>query len=258
MSSHFVDDFYLCEPSHTASDAFASVSSIHSSLGFEMKETKSKPPTHQITLLGVEWNIDQDEVRASAGKERVDKLVKWVTQILQADRLSPTEASKLAGRLHFVCSWVFASVGKALLKPLYKRQQASSLESSHLSVAVRWSLYELLALLPQLNPVSFPIRPNESPVCVLYADAFVNGHGVRRAANKWLPSCLQASSLADSTNGWGAVFLASSVPRAFRSQVPMSLLVQSSPTKAYIFCLEAIAQVLSVLCIQPFVKGHLV
>ena len=101
------------------------------------------------------------------------------------------------------------------------------------------------------------VHPSVCPVC-LYADAFVRLHGVRRAANKWLPDCLQASSMADSTNGWEAVFLASNVRKAFRSQVPVSLLVQSSPTKAYIFWLEAIAQVLSVICIQPFVKGHLV
>ena len=119
------------------------------------------PTDHLFRMLGVEWDIRPDEVRVSAGQERVEKLLIWIEQILKADRLSPTEAAKLAGKLHFVCSWVFASVVKALLKPLYKRQQACSSETSRLSVSIRAGLHELTVLLPQLKPMSFPMRPDD-------------------------------------------------------------------------------------------------
>ena len=66
-----------------------------------MKEAKSKPPTKRITLLGVGWDIRSDDVKASAGTDRVEKLLVWIKQIPEADRLSPTEAAKLAGKLHF-------------------------------------------------------------------------------------------------------------------------------------------------------------
>ena len=82
---------------------------------------------------------------------------------------------------------------------------------------------------------------------------------MRHAANKWLPECFRSGSRANSTNGWGEVFLAGEVRKAFRSQVPVSLFTSAAcPTKAYIFWLEAIAQVLSELYFQPFVQGHLV
>ena len=99
------------------------------------------------------------------------------------------------------------------------------------------------------------MRPDDVRIGILYAYALITPHGVRRAANEWLPQCLQAGSLAHSNNGWGAVFLAGDVRQAFRSQVP--LLAQSAPTKAYIFWLEAIAQVLSVICVQPFAEHAL-
>ena len=53
---------------------------------------------------GVELDIDEYEVRACAGRERVEQLLARIQHILQADRLSPTEAVKFAGKLHFVCS----------------------------------------------------------------------------------------------------------------------------------------------------------
>ena len=78
LSSHFVDDFYLCEPQEHAQQAFECFSRIHSSLGFKMKEAKSKPPAASITLLGVCWEISPDSVRASAGPESVHKLLQWI------------------------------------------------------------------------------------------------------------------------------------------------------------------------------------
>ena len=93
--------------------------------------------------------------------------------------------------------------------------------------------------------------------CVLHADAFVTLHGTRRPANHWLLEWLRSGTLSDSTNGWGAVFLAGPVRIAFRSQAPSSLLTRAAPTKAYIFWLEATAQILAILCICPLVSGHM-
>ena len=91
MLSDFIDDFYLCEPSSTDEQAFMMFSRIHSSLGFKMKEAKSKPPSQQITLLGVQWHLGQHEIRASAGPEGVQKLLAWIQQIQESDSLSPME-----------------------------------------------------------------------------------------------------------------------------------------------------------------------
>ena len=133
-----------------------------------MKEAKSKPPASKITLLGVCWEIGADSVCASAGQERVHKLLQWIKQIRECDSLSPMEASKFAGKL--------------------------------LSVSLRSCLREIEFLLPQLQPASFLMQPSLVPTCVLCADAFVTLHGSRRPANRWLPECPQANTLSNSTN----------------------------------------------------------
>ena len=54
-----------------------------------MKESKAKPPAKSQTLLGVDWQIEDDFLFASAGKS---------PGILSQD------AAKLAGKLNFACS----------------------------------------------------------------------------------------------------------------------------------------------------------
>ena len=70
------------------------------------------PSSHQ-TLLGVDWKISQSELLASPGTKRIAKVREMIGRALLEDRLHPSEAAKLAGKLNFICSWVFSNVGKA-------------------------------------------------------------------------------------------------------------------------------------------------
>ena len=104
LSSHFVDDFYLCEPQEHAQQAFECFSRIHSSLGFKMK-VESK-----ITLLEVCWEIGPDSVRASAGSERVHKLLQWIKH--QTPRLPYSHGSvQVRGQSSFRLSVGFRICG---------------------------------------------------------------------------------------------------------------------------------------------------
>ena len=84
----------------------------------------------------------------------------------------------------------------------------------------------------------------------LYADAFVTLHGVRRTANKWLQDLPPLQELSQSTNGFGAlVAISGRQPVGFRGEVPVEVLADLASSRAHIFWLEALAQVLSLAAV---------
>ena len=112
-AAHFVDDFFECEAEQSADHGFQCFQAQHRVFGTKMKEAKAKPPSSHQTLLGVDWKISQSELLASPGTKRIAKVREMIGRALLEDRLHPSEAAKLAGKLNFICSWVFSNVGKA-------------------------------------------------------------------------------------------------------------------------------------------------
>ena len=258
-AAHFVDDFFGCENHESADHGFQGFQEIHGSMGYQMKEAKAKPPSAKITLLGVDWEISNDAVEASPGQGRVSKIETAILQALHQDSLTSAEAAKLAGKLGFATSWMFGSVGRAFLRPLFVRQHGSPTSPIGLSRPLRSSLTCLLRVLRSLKPVRIPLQPSAMSVAVLYADAYVTLTGHRRPANKWLQGALPLQALQVSDNGWGAVYSSHSARRlAFRSQVPGNVLLGLATSKAYIYWLEMLAQVLSLLSIRPPRGSHVV
>ena len=153
---------------------------------------------------------------------------------------------------------MFGQVGKSLLKPIFARQHSGLHRPVALGSPLPAALQELLRLLPALKPMQIPLKPSEVPVFVLYADAYMNLPSSSRAANRWLKEGVPHSVLKGSTNGWGAVFLPPSGRRfSFRSQVPPAVLGgRTATSEAFIFRLEMLAQVLSVIVLAPQVRGH--
>ena len=89
-----------------------------------MKESKAQKPCSESTLLGVLWKILEQTITAGPSQGRLEKLQTLLQKTLSDDSLSPEEAAHLAGKLNFVCSWVFGHAGKALLKCIYTRQHS--------------------------------------------------------------------------------------------------------------------------------------
>ena len=169
-----------------------------------MKKSKEKPPAAKQVLLGVEWSAGQEQVQASAGSDRIEKIQQMISGVLESGEMSQQMATKLAGKLNFVMSWVFGQVSKALLRPLYSRQHG--LPGSNALSPLRTALIEIQQVLPLLKPVQIPVQINEQRVSFLYADAFITLQGVRRAANKWGAECPPLHALVGSKNGWGLCF----------------------------------------------------
>ena len=95
------------------------------------------------------------------------------------------------------------------------------------------------------------------PVVHLYTDAFVTLHGVRRTANRWLQDLPPLQELSQSTNGFGAlVAIPGRHPIGFRGEVPVEVLADLASSRAYIFWLEALAQVLLLAAVCDLFDAH--
>ena len=259
FAAHYVDDFFSLERSSTAALSFAMFQTFHRSLGFRMKEEKSKEPRASQTLLGIEWEINHKEILASPGERRVARLTEVIDGYLGKGRMSSSECSQLTGKLCFTCTWVFSNIGRAMLQPLYYRQHNGPPGSSPLTPRLRQALCQLRSLLPRLRPRRFALLSTERnrPVVHLYADAFVTLHGVRRTANKWLQDLPPLQELSQSTNGFGAlVVIPGRPPVGFRGEVPLEVLADLASSRAYIFWLEALAQVLSLATVCDLFDAH--
>ena len=224
-----------------------------------MKEEKSKEPRAAQTLLGIEWEINHKEILASPGERRVARLTEVIDGYLEKGRMSSSECSQLTGKLCFTCTWVFSNIGRAMLQPLYYRQHNGPPGSSPLTPRLRQALCQLRSLLPRLRPRRFALLSTERnrPVVHLYAGAFVTLHGVRRTANKWLKDLPPLQELSQSTNGFGAlVAIPGRPPVGFRGEVPLEVLADLASSRAYIFWLEALAQVLSLATVCDLFDAH--
>ena len=177
-------------------------------------------------------------VTAGPSPSRIAKLTELVKKALSENKLTPDEAAHLAGKLNFVCSWVFGGVGKALLKPVYSRQHTPFPQSS-LNAPLRAALLSLLGLLPLLQPLTLPDVQERQPketsctvrrrLCDLGRfPSAPSGHPVRRFQQRLGDSLSEARTRL-----------------AFR-------------TKAFIFWLEALAQILSLAAVSSFLSGDVV
>jgi hypothetical protein len=76
----------------------------------------------KITILGLEVHMTDT---ASEWQLSTDKATEWISDMqrfLDTDRLLPSEASKLCGRLQFLNSKIYGKLGRVLIRPLIWRQ----------------------------------------------------------------------------------------------------------------------------------------
>ena len=104
--------------------------------------------------------------------DRVQRLIRSISDYLTRGWMHPSEIGSLAGKLSFTTSATFGRVARAYIRPLYKAEHGGEstivLDSaSTVSRCLRW-FREVLPLLP---PVTIP-RALQVVWCVMYTDAF--------------------------------------------------------------------------------------
>ena len=102
----------------------------------------------------------------------------WIAdlrQFLRDDVLTPGQASKLAGKLAFLNSYLFNRLGRAMLRPIIWRQTQQR-GSFHLTPRLRNSLLWFLSVLERgLTREIALSRQFDAPVVILYSDVEDNG-----------------------------------------------------------------------------------
>ena len=238
---HYVDDLGSVDPQCSSESSFRSFDSFCSILGFRLKPSKRQPPGDVQKLQGVVVRLAEGGVSVEPSASRLSKLRQSLRAILLQDRLAPGEAGRLAGKLGFL------SMGLSLTRPMYGRSQGPRDSTSSLNSGLRSSITCILALLEDPVPRFVPFAASDSPVAVMYADAYFK-LGDRKWSlfdanipTKW-PSDMHLAE-----NGWGFLCGDRGKVTAGHGQVPANVLRLFVSRRSYIYFLEIFSQAICLL-----------
>ena len=237
---HFVDDFAAAEPSAVALSGFDSFQSLFGTIGLKMKQTKAAEPRPKQKLLGVNLVIEDHQLTLQVCPDRLQRLVTQISSVLHHNVLQPMEAQKLAGKLVFLQTTTFGSVGRALTYPLYARAQGAGRDPEHdkLNHPLRDALRTLLYVLQDLQPRVVPLQ-RTSPGVVPYTDAFFAlGEKTFKPSDTGIPTRWNPHHTRFINNGWGFVLSSGSHVYAAHGIAPASLIDKFCSRRAFIYFLD--------------------
>ena len=97
----YVVDVFFSESKVLARSGFWAFKRLCALLGFNTSGRKGQPPSASMHLLGAEVSLLSGAICTRATDARVQKLRAHISQVLLAEFLTPSGASKLRGRLGF-------------------------------------------------------------------------------------------------------------------------------------------------------------
>ncbi len=256
---HYVDDYGAVEPPHSAASGFETFLHFKKTLGFDMKRSKEQPPAFMQKTLGVSLSFMDDCITVAPTAARVQKMTSAIQQCLHTDLLSSHDAETMAGKLVFLSTTMFGRMGRAATKPIYGRQYFT-VRNRKLTHALRDALTAWLHVLSTSPPRAVPWHLPDGHCNFLYADAFFDlGDKRYRPSDEDIPTEWQPRSAKDLHNGWGVVFF----PRrtgwrqavTLRGTVPCTVLQKFCQRQAFIYFLEAWAQILPSIALAEWLDG---
>ena len=173
--SSYVDDFPMIEPDITARSATIMIESLWSLLGWSVDDRGHKYVEYNrsVSLLGVEVVFEDNFIVVGNSGRRLANIASECEVLESAGVISPSDASRLAGRLNFVRSYV---EGKPLNSLIHRLHEIASgccnvyLDDSDAGMV----LAEVKEYSKWSSPRQIPCHLNHSP-CILYADGSLEG-----------------------------------------------------------------------------------
>eukprot|EP00434_Breviolum_minutum_P002108 symbB.v1.2.001863.t2/scaffold77.1/size347087/34 len=256
---HYVDDFASTEPNHTAQSSYEAFDSVCRALGMAMKPTKAQPPAQSQRLLGVQITHQDDGLVVSPCPRRTAKISNIVHEVLTSNQLVPEQAQQLAGKLVFLQSSLFGSVGRAALHPLYGRAaNHDGRDHVDLTHALRTALKALVQLLQTASPkrVLFDQSNNKA---VVYTDAFFQQGDIKFSPSTLrIPTKWSTTRCLNYTNGWGYVVTIDGTTFYSHGTVPRAVLKAFCSRRAYIYFLEIAAHLLAVVDMHQWLPRQII
>ena len=246
---HFVDDYGAIEGADTASSSFETIHRLWESLGMTFKESKKQHPGPAHRIQGVMMPIDQMGFTLSPVEERTQRIQDQLNEILLSARLTDDEAQRLAGKLQFMSETMTGAAMKSCLQPLYVR--ACQPNTTQMTEALQDAIETILHLLQLQKPKLIPFN-HQSPA-VLYADAFFEAGDRKIKVGEALASDYDKSASNLLRNGWGFVLkLPTGQTLCGRGEIPGHLMGRFTTNGAYIYALEILAQILTMVITQDY------
>ena len=173
---NYFDDYVCCEPTYAGGSGLHVLQCLHRIFGFALDPDKHERMRESNAFLGVFTCLSRYRAGVAilrAKPERITSLVATLKAVRDDGRLTPAQASKLRGKLFFLCLAAFACVGRAPLRAFTARQysRASGEAASRLDAALVGAIAFFLAVLPSLPSREIQLeRVHYRPV-LLWTDA---------------------------------------------------------------------------------------
>eukprot|EP00971_Amphidinium_carterae_P166731 3304185-Amphidinium_carterae.1 len=178
ISSAYYDDCGIVDRDCTCESAAFTAEGLLEVLGirYSTKASKRLPFSESFRILGVELTFNVlmaggFVIRVTNTEERTAELKSDLMKTLSSGELSPSEASRLRGRLGFFITSLFSRAGALFLRALELRAASDRRGDRSLSADERFALKAALALL-SLPPRTVTVRPGPRPPWV-FTDAAV-------------------------------------------------------------------------------------
>jgi hypothetical protein len=158
------------------------LSEIHSMAGLELEPEKRKPGAHVNVLLGVEGDLrdfrQKRQVRFRPTRRRCKAILASFKECRRRGRMKPREAANLLGRLTFILSSAYTSVGRAATQPLVDRaadkaggKGAGRRQRHAWTASMSHMLAFFTALFKEVPDLVFDFRKRPKAKVVIYTDA---------------------------------------------------------------------------------------
>ncbi|CAE7231016.1 unnamed protein product [Symbiodinium sp. CCMP2592] len=216
-------------------------------LGLKFKECKAQAPASKHVIQGVQICLNEDEAVLSCTQARKDRMESSLVQLVLDNRLKPSEASTLAGKLHFLASSLFGKSSAAAIRPFHQRAQTRASADYKQGWTLNQALCDAIAFLRYSFAKNVPrvIKFFVQGRSVIYADAFFQ-LGDERFSFRNMDDAPDwgRTPPAAFANGWGFVATSGSQTWYAMGTVPFWFARHFCSRRAYIYMLEIIAQVL--------------
>ena len=155
---------------------------IHQLCGLDLEPSKRKHAGPKNVLLGVDGDLSGfktlRQVQFRPTGRRCKSILRELRRCAKEKRLLPREAANLLGRLTFVLSSAYTSVGRAATQPLVDRAadrpEAWTGKKWSWTTSMTHMLAFFEALFQDLPPLSFDFRGKRKSKIVIYSDASID------------------------------------------------------------------------------------
>jgi len=171
--THFYDDYCVAEPASTAHSAQYCVRRVHEILGFVLDHGKHIRAAISNPFLGVITDfssVRKGIVIVRIQEERRAKIVDLLEDIIVANKLTPSHASSVRGKLYFSACTCFGRVGVPALQAFVKRQYG---KGTRLTPALVAAIYFFISLLTSPMPRLVHIKRKTRSALRIWSDAML-------------------------------------------------------------------------------------